>query len=131
MANQGKRKFPALDIVNLMATLTMEKWRFFLERAAVTGSIEKLISYRYGLQAGMSDAVSKGLANEKMDLWVMKRIRDVEKCMKYIVKKKHPMPGDVVSKTHKGKRIDYVQEALMAKRKRDQEFSNFLMKSAF
>lgn len=131
MANQGKRKWPALDVMMLSAKLKKEDWKFFLRRAMESGNIEKLLSYRYGLQAGLADAASKGLTNQKIDIWVIGLIRNVEQAMKYILKKKHPMPGDVVSKTHKGKRIDYAMTAIEAKRRRDKEFSEWLLKSNF
>jgi hypothetical protein len=90
------------------------------------------MAWRYGLQAGLSDAVKKGFKNDKLDLWVMKRIRDIEKAMRIILKRKHPMPGDqVISKNNKGQRIDFAEDAKSAKRKRDREFERFLMESNF
>jgi hypothetical protein len=43
------------------------------------------------------------------------------------------MPGDnaVVSKTHKGRRVDFAMDAVKAKRLRDRELENFLMRSNF
>lgn len=127
--NQGKRKYPALDVVKMYSTLTLEHWKSVLTRAVKTNNSEKLIAYRYGLQAGLADAVSKGLGNEKLDFWVIKRCRDVEKCMKYVLRKRHPNPFDNINPNKD--RIGYVAKAIEAKKKRDYEFEMFLKKSNF
>lgn len=130
--NQGKRKYPALDIVSMAAKLKPSDWKFFLKRATLSGNIDKLMAYRYAIQAGIADASSKGLTTPHMEIWALKLIKNIESCAKYIFRKKHPLPGDlVIPKYAKGKRIDYVQSALEAKRKRDKEFANFLLKSNF
>lgn len=131
--SHGKRKFEALDVVNMAATLKPEDWKYFLKRASLAGNINKLMSYRYGLQAGLADAASKGVSTPEMDIWVMKLIRNIEQCAKWIFRNKHPMPGDkvVIPKYAKGRRIDYVQDVLEAKKKRDREFQDFLMRSNF
>lgn len=127
--NHGKRKYPALDVVNMFATLTEVHWRTVLEKAIRSGSVEKLVSYRYGLQAGLADASTKGLTNEKIDIWVLKRIRNVEKAMKVILRQLYKNPHDDVhcKKDPNG----YIQGALLAKRKRDRAFEEFLKQSAF
>ena len=53
--------------------------------------------------------------------------------LKEIIKNRNPMPGDKVelSKTHKGKRIDFVQDAKLAKKLRDKELENFMKESSF
>jgi len=126
-----KRKYETLQVVKMYSTLTMEHWKSCLEKAAYSGNVEKLVAWRYGMQAGLSDAVKSGLSSPEIDLWVIKRCRDCEKAMKYILRKKYPNPLDVVSKTHKGERKDYVMDWHATKKKRDQEFEMFLRKSAF
>lgn len=127
--NHGKRKFPALDVVNMYATLTEVHWRTVLEKAIRTCSVDKLVSYRYGLQAGLADAGAKGLTNEKIDIWVLKRIRNVEKAMQIILRKMYKNPYDDIhcKKDPSG----YIQKAKLAKKKRDQAFEEFLKQSAF
>jgi hypothetical protein len=130
--NQGSRKYQTLDVVHMYATLTEAHWRGVLETACTKGSVEKLISWRYGMQAGLADAASKGLSSDKLDLWVIKRLRNLEKAMKWILRQKYPMPGDkVIPKYAKGKRIDFVQDAITAKKSRDKEFEMFLRRSSF
>lgn len=129
--SHGKRKHDALDVVSMFAKLTLEDWTFFLRRATKSGDINKLISYRYGLQAGMADAAKKGLNSDELCFWVIKRCRDIEKCAKFIIRKRESNPLDVVSKTHKGKRLDYAMSAIEAKRRRDKAFEDFLMRSNF
>jgi len=125
------RKHSSLDIMKMYSTLTLEHWRDCLRKAVKSSSIEKLMSWRYGLQSGLSDAASKGVTTPEIDLWVIKRCRDLEKCAKFILRKKHPMPGDVISKTHKGQRFDFAMDAKEAKKKRDRDFEQFLRKSNF
>jgi hypothetical protein len=127
----NKRKHEALDVVNMYARMTLEEWKFFLLRATKSSNIDKLIAYRYGLQAGLADANSKGMGNDKLNIWVINRIRNIEKCARLIIRKYNSNPLDIVSKTHKGKRFDYAMTALESKRKRDRAFENFLMKSNF
>ena len=121
------RKYEALDVVNMFATLTEKDWVFFLRRATKSGSINKLISYRYGMQAGLTDAVSKGMRNDKLDFWVIKRCRDIERCAQFLFKKWYPNPQLDPKKDPTG----YVKKAIEAKKKRDREFETFLQKSSF
>lgn len=127
--NNGKRKYPALDVLNMFATLTEAHWRGVLENAIRKCSVEKLVSYRYGLQAGLSDVVAKGLSSEKLEIWVIKRIRNVEKAMRVILKNVYKNPVDDVhcKKDPNG----YIQKAILAKKKRDAAFEEFLKQSAF
>lgn len=83
------------------------------------------------MQAGLSAANDRGVSSDVINLWVLKRIRNLETAMKLILRKKHPNPLDTPSKTNKGNRMDYVHKFLEAKRKRDREFHDFLVRSAF
>ncbi len=103
-----------------------------METAAEKGNTQALIKWRYGLQAGLADAVSKGLSSENLEIWVFKRIRNTEQCMKYILKQMYPMPGDIVlPKYAKGKRKDYLMDGKQAKKNRDRQFEVFLKNSNF
>jgi hypothetical protein len=121
------RKYPALDVVRMYSTLTLEHWVTTLRKAAKTGNTEKLIAWRYGLQAGLSDAVAKGINDPSLDFWVIKRCRDIEKVMRFIIRKRNPNPMDDPKHDPTG----YVRKAIEAKRKRDRELEMFLMKSNF
>lgn len=122
-----KRRHPPLDIMNMYSTLTLDHWRSCLEKAVNSCNINKLIAWRYGIQAGLSDAAAKGVTTEKIDLWAIKRCRDLEKCARFILKKMYKNPQDNPSLD----RIGYVQKAIEAKKKRDKAFEVFLMKSNF
>lgn len=121
------RKHQSLDVVNMYATLTLEHWESCLRKAVKSGSIEKLMAWRYGLQAGLAEAVARGIKDDKLDLWVIKRCRDIEKCARFILKKRHPEP----KLDPKKEPAKYVQQARELKKKRDREFEAFLMKSNF
>jgi hypothetical protein len=121
------RKHDALDVVNMYARMTLEEWKFFLVRAAKSGNVDKLIAYRYGLQAGLTDAVSKGMKNDKLDMWVIKRCRDIERCARFVYRKMYPNPMVDPKKDPTG----YVKKAVQYKRMRDKAFEDFLMRSNF
>lgn len=123
----GSRKYAALNVVQMYSTLTLDHWKSCLLKATKARNVEKLISWRYGMQAGLTDAAAKGLTNTSIDLWVMKRCKDLEKCMRYILKQqyKNTMPDP------KKDPAGYVAKAKEAKRLRDRAFEQFLMKSNF
>jgi predicted transcriptional regulator len=127
--NQGSRKYPAIDVMKFYATMPQEKWRTMIQDAGINGKSEKLLAWRYGLQAGLADANASGkITTEKIDAWVLGRIREVEKAMKYIARKRHPSPLDG---GRLAKSVDDVNKAREAKRKRDREFERFLNRSNF
>lgn len=121
------RKTQALDVLKMFSTLTIDHWRTCLQQAVRTNNIDKLITWRYGMQAGLADAVKKGLSTEKLEIWVIKRCRDLEKCAKHIYKKRYPNPLDNATKDKE----KYVAEVIAAKRQRDKDFEQFLMRSNF
>ena len=121
------RKYVSLNVVDMYATLTLDQWKTCLLQATKTNNVEKLMAWRYGLQAGLSDAVARGFKDAHMDMWVMKRCRDLEKCVKFIIKKKHPDPKVDLKKDPK----NYMQRIKDAKKARDRELENFFMRSNF
>ncbi len=122
------RKHDALDVVKMYSTLTFEKWRFLLRLAVSENRVEKLVAWRYGLQVGLAEANMAGkITTDKIDLWAVKRIRDLEKAMKYILRKKYPSPLD----NPKHDPLLYIHKVQETKRARDREFENFLKRSSF
>ncbi len=86
-----------------------------------------LLKWRYGLQAGLADANANGkVTTEKIDVWILARIKDIENAMKYIVKERNPNPVDSLNPDPM-----IASKAREAKRKRDREFQRFLMESNF
>lgn len=132
MANQGNRRFPALDVVGMFATLTMEHWRDTLEKALKKGSVNKFVAWRYGMQAGLADAAAKGLSTPELDIWVIKRCRDCERCMRQIVVKKYQDHLNKINKFQVKKDPGgYLSKVQKAKRLADKEFQKFLLDSSF
>lgn len=122
------RKFERLDVMRMFSTLTLEHWKDILVSAVRDGRVEKLVSWRYGLQSGLADANAKGvITSQKVDLWVIKRCKDLEKAMRMILKKKYPSPMD----NPKYDRLSYAHKVIDVKRRRDREFEDFLRKSGF
>ncbi len=122
-----KRKHAPLDVVNMFATLTLEHWKSVLLTACKSNNIEKCVAWRYGLQSGLSDAVGKGIKNEKLDLWVIKRCRDLEKCARFILKKKYPDPVLNLKTDPK----EYIAKVKKTKQMRDRDLENYLRRSSF
>ena len=120
-------KHHALDVVKMYSTLTLEHWESCLRKAIKARNIDKLVAWRYGLQAGLADAAKKGISTPEMDIWVIKRCRDLEKCARFVLRKKHKNPMD----DPKADRQGYVAKALEAKRKRDRDFERFLQLSSY
>jgi hypothetical protein len=122
-----KRKYETLDVVNMFSSLSLEQWEHTLRKAVKSQSVNKLIAWRYGLQAGLADAVSKGFKNDKLDLWVMKRCRDIEQCVKFIIKKRNPDPKIDLKKDDGS----YIKKVKAAKMLRNKELEKFFMESNF
>ncbi len=123
-----KRKFDSIDPMKLAAKLKRKEWRAILERAMNKSSMNSLIKWRYGLQAGLADANSRGkVTTEEIDVWVIARIKDIENAMKHILRERHPNPMDNPLNTD----LDTQDKCTEAKRKRDREFQSFLMRSNF
>lgn len=126
--SNAKRKYAAIDVVKLYATLGRPKWESILRNAADKNSVNKLIAWRYGLQAGLADANARGkITTQKMDIWVLSRIKEVEKTMKEIIKRNWKSLADKHIKSD----VENFTKIREDKRKRDREFETFLMKSNF
>jgi hypothetical protein len=123
----AKRKYESLDPVKMYATLKRPFWKQLLENSMNKQDTNTLMKWRYGLQAGLADANANGrITTEKMDQWVIARIKDIENAVRYIVKERHPNPADYLNPDPA-----IAKKAVEAKRKRDREYQLFLMKSNF
>lgn len=121
-------RHPALDPMKLQASLKKKDWWFFLKRAYAQNNVNKLVSYRYGLQAGLSNCNKWGkISSIELDVWVIRRIRDIERVMRLILKKKYPSPLD----DPKHDPLGYIAKVKAVKRARDREFDDFLRKSSY
>jgi hypothetical protein len=124
------RKYEAIDIIQLYAISKDNtfpfSWNAFLTRCLETNSINELVKVRYGIQAGMDDAVKRGFqGNEKLTVFYCRVLKSIEDTAKKIIRKTNPMPND----NHLKKGL--TAETLKAKRKRDQSLEQFLKKSSY
>jgi len=124
------RRYEALDVVSLFSRMKKKEWEVFLYRAYNNRNINKLIAYRYGFQAGLSDAAKKGITTPEIDLWVMKRVRDIEKVAQKVVRLRTPNPADDPLYAKKDP-LGYVHKAKIAKKQRDRELERFFQESSF
>lgn len=121
-------KHDPLDVMKMYATLTLAQWKHCLLMAAKSNNVDKLVKWRYGLQAGLANLNKMGgHSDPKVDLWVIKRCRDLEKAMRVILKKKYPNPFD----NPRADPMKYIANARDVKKKRDQDFEKFLLKSNY
>lgn len=124
------RKYDAIDLIQLYSISKDDSfpfsWNAFLTRCLETNAMNQLIKVRYGVQAGMDDAVKNGFKNnEKLAVFYCRLLKSLEDTAKKIIRKTNPMPND----NHLRKGL--TAESLEAKRKRDQALEQFLKKSAY
>lgn len=121
------RKFDAIDVVKMYSTFSFLAWRTNLRHAVANQQTNKLVGWRYGMQAGLAKANDRNVSSDKINIWTVQRIRDIEKAMKVILRKRHPMAMD----NSKADPLLKIHKHREAKRKRDAEFEAFLHKSSF
>lgn len=144
--NQGSRKYPAIDILKLYSGKfpgfeddtvidhdnatwdasksarlyrAHEKWNRWLKKCLAENNLNDLIKVRYGLQVGMDDLVKLKLNTPQVNEMFLRWMSSIERTARSVVRN----------------RIGYQKptnnEMLLAKRKLDLEFDEFLKKSAF
>lgn len=122
------RKFESIDPIKLYCGLKRKDWKLLLENSMNKRSAQNLVKWRYGLQAGLHEANRSGkITSEKIDIWVIARLKDLENAMKYILKERYPNPMD----DPRNVGTEFAAKATAAKRIRDREFQKFLMESNF
>ncbi len=104
---------------------TSEKWNAFLNDCYKKQNIDRLMSTRIGLQVGMSTLAKKKLNSDKMTVIYLRWLRSVEDTARAIIRDRHPMPGD------RGFKKDSNAKWADAKKKRDVEFENFILRSSY
>lgn len=115
----------------MYATMLPSKWKLLLDDCIKFQKTGKLIAWRYGLQAGMADENAHGRqTSHAIDQWFVGRQKDIENAMKHILRARIPNPLDNPENLKKVG-DDVFAKAQAAKRKRDKEFHEFLMKSNF
>lgn len=118
------RKYDAIDLMKLYSLGSFNGWNEILTECYEKRDMNRLAKIRYQTQAGMDDLVKLKLNGPEIVEWYCRLIRSLEITAKRILKKKHPMPGDTNSFN---KNLD----ELSAKRKRDEEFNQFLYNSSY
>lgn len=118
------RKWPTIDLMKLRAISDKDHWNIFLKNCQDKHDINRLTEVLYGLQAGMDKLVKEKLNSDELCIWFARLTRSIELTVKSILREKYPLPND---RNNKEKSL----EIMTAKRKRDAEFMNFLVKSRF
>lgn len=123
------RKYPAIDLMKLYTLGDHQTWLKFLQGCVMSENVNELVKTRYGLQVGYDDLVKKKMDSEKMAIQFAKWIGALDKAMRMILKKRYPLPHDNFNKIKNGE-FNTDKWARM-KKKRDQEFEEYLKKSSF
>lgn len=96
-----------------------EKWNNWLTECYEHNKLQDLIDVRYRLQVGMNELVKKNMSTQKIAEMFVRWTGSIDKTANRLIKKRNPIPKDGGPK------------ALAAKRKRDKEFEQYLMKTSF
>lgn len=107
------RKQEAIDLIKLYATKGTGEWNAFLTQCYNTRDVATLTKTLYGVQAGMSNLVTKKLdTTDLIDFFLR-----LQKSLELTMKKIH--------------RLKVKTDGLADKRTKDQEFEKFLRKESF
>lgn len=123
-----RRKYPTLDIVNLIALWNAGKWNQFLNKCLLDLDLQKLTATLYGIQAGMDHAVTSKISSDKIVETFLRLQRSIEITAKKILRAKYPSPLDTGMSA---KDVEEFTKHITAKRKRDLEFQKFLRDGSF
>jgi hypothetical protein len=123
--NQAKRKYPAIDIVELYSKGHYHHWNSFLTSCYRNHDVERLKAALYGIQAGMTDAVDKKVSSAELGVFFIRLQRSLEQTAKKIFREKYPHPADDPLTAQ------FYTKHLEAKRKRDRAFEDFIRESSF
>lgn len=123
--NQGRRKYPAIDVMKLYTEGDTEKWNLFLALCEKHRDLNKIVATLYGVQAGMDQVATQNLNDEKMNIWFCRLTHSLEITAKRIYRMKYPNPCDNPLEAKDW--MHWKDE----KKKRDEEFTKLLTKARF
>lgn len=112
--------------MKLKALGSANGWNEFLDDCVLKLDIERLAKVRYQIAAGMDDLAKKKMNTEEMNLFFIRLNRSLENTARQIVRKRVPLPQDDPLEAK-----NWSNKYLEAKRKRDQELTAFLKRSAY
>lgn len=119
------RQNEAIDLLRLYSRGDTAGWNELLNVHVRDQNINGLARLRYSVQAGMDDLAKKKLATEPIQIWYCRLIKSIENSARAILRRRHPMPHDNPLTRVTDPR------AIEAKKKRDTEFSKFLIRSSY
>lgn len=118
----------AIDVIELYAKSDTKKWNIFLTNCLMQNDLKKLINTRIGIQVGMSNAVKEKLTTDKINETYCRWIGSIDRTARSIIKKLNPMPGDNAYICAEEFETEYW---INAKKKRDNDFEKFLIRSSY
>lgn len=121
------KTWPGIDIVNLYATSDEKVWNHLLTKALNNNDVKWLVKTRYGIQVGLAEAKKKNAMSDELVHFYIRLNRSLEMTMKKILRQKYPNPHDDPLNASGQQSVKYIK----AKRQRDLEFENFLLKSSY
>lgn len=123
----SERKYPAIDIIAIYRRGSTEAWNHMLETMFDRQDVEGLKKVLYGIQAGMADAAKAKLVTDEIADWFIRAQRSLEITAKRIFRAKYPNPLDDPRNAQDPEALKHLD----AKRKRDNEFEQFLLAARF
>jgi hypothetical protein len=118
-------KTEEVDVLQLVATSSTEKWNLWLQKCLANDNLEELLRFRRGIQMGMSTAANKGLVTEKLAVLFCRWTGSIENTIRKIVKRRDRKQNDNVHTAVK------TINALADKRERDAALEQFLREQSF
>lgn len=122
------RKVEAIDLFKLWSAGSVVGWNQELQKLYQRNDVAGLARLLYAIQAGMDDVRKSGLNTDKMNTFFLRLQHSIEKTLKAILRKKYPNPLDDPMNARDPRIVAEWQEI---KRKRDQEFAEFMRKSSY
>lgn len=125
MPTATREKWPAIDLVKLIANYTYKDWNKYLAKCEFDENITSLVSTYYGLQKGMQVATVNKVNTPFVIQTFIRLQKSLEKSLKKIYIKKYKSACDNPLKAQQFK------EHLQKKRNRDHEFELWLKKMRY
>ena len=115
-----KGKPAPLDLLKLYTQWTAEDWNAFLTKCVDDLDVQKLVRFRYSLQAGMERLVKMKHNTEQIADLFIRWQRSIDNTLKTIWRIKHPNP------LYNPKNAHLAPQFIDHKRQMDREFEEFL-----
>lgn len=116
-----------IDLMTLFVKGDTKQWNEFLTKCFNNNDLQTLMNTRFGMQVGMTTLVKKKLNSDRIVIMYLRWQKSLELTAKKVLKRRHPLPGDDARAGNEDLKMD----TLHIKKKRDNEFEEFLIRSSY